>query len=275
MEQPKPKKVRLRFRTVVLSDIHMGFGPCKIDEVNHFLKHVVCDTLILNGDIIDTWELKRRAGRWTTKHSRFMKHVFNKISKHNTRVIYTRGNHDDLLERLMPFEFAGVQLLREYVHLSATGHSYLVTHGDVLDPQSKKFRFLSQLGHVGYSLLLGLNLVYNRYRSLRGKPAFSFSAAIKSWVKSKVNKPDTFDRKVADLARRGGHYGVIMGHIHTAANRFIDGVHYLNSGDWVESKTALVEHYDGSFEVLEYQDFCNRLYVAQQFPQAVPQPMVA
>jgi UDP-2,3-diacylglucosamine pyrophosphatase LpxH len=246
-------KPTLKVRTVILSDIHLGTPHSKAGEVTHFLKHVRCERLILNGDIIDGWRL-RRDGRWTRDHTRFVRRVLTLVQKKDTDVIYLRGNHDDFLARLLPMSFDRLSLVEDYVLESAAGR-YLVLHGDVFDGVIKNMVFLAHLGDMGYALLLKLNRTYNWFRKLRGKEYFSLSAAIKARVKQAVSFVGKFEDQVAALARDRGCTGVICGHIHTAADKRIGDVHYLNSGDWVESLTAIVEHLDGRFELIAFRDF--------------------
>jgi UDP-2,3-diacylglucosamine pyrophosphatase LpxH len=246
----------LNVRTVILSDVHLGTPHSKADEVTHFLKHVRCERLLLNGDIIDGWRL-RRDGRWTKAHTRFVRRILTLVQKKDTDVIYLRGNHDDFLARLLPMQFDRLRLAEDYVLESPAGR-YLVLHGDVFDSVVKNMVFLAHLGDMGYALLLRINRAYNAWRKLRGKEYFSLSAAIKARVKQAVSFVGKFEEQVAALARERGCTGVICGHIHTAADKQIGGIHYLNSGDWVESLTAIVEHHDGRFELVTYRDFVAR-----------------
>jgi len=247
-------KPALRVRTVILSDVHLGTPHSKADEVTHFLKHTRCDRLILNGDIIDGWRL-RRDGQWTKSHTRFVRRVLTMVQKRDTDVIYLRGNHDDFLARLLPMQFESISLVEDYVHEGPSGR-YLVLHGDVFDGVVKNMVFLAHLGDMGYALLLRLNRAYNWFRKLRGKEYFSLSQAIKARVKQAVSFIGKFEDQVAALARERGCRGVICGHIHTPADKMIGDVHYLNSGDWVESLTAIVEHQDGRFELITFKQFC-------------------
>ena len=249
-------KPTLNVRTVILSDVHLGTPHAKADEVTHFLKHVRCERLILNGDIIDGWRL-RRNGRWTKAHTRFIRRVLTLVQKKDTDVVYLRGNHDDFLARLLPMQFDRLRLVEDYVLESASGR-YLVLHGDVFDGVVKNMVFLAHLGDMGYALLLRLNRAYNWFRRLPGKEYFSLSAAIKARVKQAVSFVGKFEEQVAALARERGCTGVICGHIHTAADKKIGDIHYLNSGDWVESLTAIVEHHDGRFELIAFKEFVTR-----------------
>lgn len=252
------KRVRLKYKSVIISDVHLGAPGCRIDEVNHFLKHTKCKRLILNGDIIDSWQLKRRSGYWSKKHSRFIKIVLNKVVKDGTKVIYLRGNHDDILDRFLPVSFAGIHITEKYVLKSADG-DYLVVHGDIFDAITTHLKWLAKLGDVGYNLLLKLNRWYNTYRAWRGKDYYSLSQQIKAKVKGAVSFISKFEDTLTELADQRGYRGVICGHIHTAADKQIGGLHYLNSGDWVESLTGIVEHADGRFEVIDYKTFNERL----------------
>ena len=243
----------LHVRSVIISDVHLGTPHSKAEEVTHFLKHVRCDRLILNGDIIDGWRL-RRGGTWTKAHTRFIRRVLTMIQKRDTEVIYLRGNHDDFIGRLLPLQFDRLNLVEEYV-LETTQGRYLILHGDVFDGIIKHMVILAHLGDAGYALLLRLNRFYNWFRALRGKEYFSLSQAIKARVKQAVSFIGKFEDQIASLARDRGCRGVICGHIHTPADKMIGDIHYLNSGDWVESLTAIVEHYDGRFELLTFQQF--------------------
>lgn len=251
------KKVSLKFKTIILSDVHLGTRDCKIDEVNHFLKHTHSERLILNGDIIDGWSLSRKGG-WTKQHTRFIRLILKKLEKKDTEVIYLRGNHDDILSRFLPLEFDRLHIVNEFIHHSPSG-DYLVVHGDGFDSITTNHKWIALLGDVGYQTLLRINRIYNKYRSWRGKPYYSLSKQIKARVKSAVSFVDKFEDKLRDLAKEKECSGVICGHIHTAADKNIGDVHYLNSGDWVESLTALVEHFDGSFEILDFSAFQQRL----------------
>ncbi len=243
----------LRVRTVILSDVHLGTSECKAAEVNHFLRHVRCDKLILNGDIIDGWQLTR-GGQWTKAHTRFVRIVLKKLEKRDTQVVYLRGNHDDILASFLPLSFENLEIVEDYIHEGRSGR-YLVLHGDVFDTVTKNFVFLAHLGDWGYRLLLRLNRAYNAWRKWRGKEYWSLSKAIKARVKEAVNHISNFEDHIAQLARARGCMGVMCGHIHTPADKMLGDVHYLNSGDWVESLTALVEHEDGRFELINYIDF--------------------
>jgi len=244
---------KLRVRTVVLSDIHLGTVDSKVAEVNHFLRHVRCEKLILNGDIIDGWQLKRN-GQWTKAHTHFIRIVLKMLEKRDTQIVYLRGNHDDILSKFLPLEFENLLVVDEYLHEGPKGR-YLVLHGDVFDTVTKNFVFLAHLGDWGYHMLLAINRAYNVWRSWRGLEYWSLSRAIKARVKSAVNHVSNFEEHIAELAEARGCVGVMCGHIHTPADKMLGDIHYLNSGDWIESLTAVVEHWDGRYELIEYSNF--------------------
>ncbi len=244
---------KLRVKTVIISDVHLGTADSRVVEVNHFLKHVRCEKLILNGDIIDGWQL-RRSGSWTKQHSRFIRIVLKMLEKRDTQIVYLRGNHDDILARFLPLQFENLEIVEQHIH-EGVDRRYLVLHGDVLDAITMKMVWLSHLGDFGYQLLMRLNRFYNAYRAWRGREYYSISKAIKARVKTAVNFVSKFEDQIVELARRHDCRGVMCGHIHSAADKLVGDIHYLNSGDWVESLTALVEHHDGRFELIEWEHF--------------------
>lgn len=245
--------MKLNVRTIILSDVHLGTSDSKVREVNHFLRETRCAKLILNGDIIDGWQL-RRGGSWTKAHTRFVRIVLKKLEKRDTEVIYLRGNHDDILATFLPLDFENLRIVEDYIHETPRGR-YLVLHGDIFDTVTKNFVFLSHLGDWGYRALLNINRAYNAWRAWRGQEYWSLSRAIKARVKEAVSHISNFETHIARLAHERGCTGVMCGHIHTAADKMIGDIHYLNSGDWVESLTAIVEHWDGRLELIEFTQF--------------------
>lgn len=253
---PRPGGRRPKFscQTVFLSDIHLGTRESKAEEVVEFLKHIRCRKLVLNGDIIDAWAL-RRGGRWSASHSHVIRKVLKMTEHDGTEVVYLRGNHDDIPGRLLPLAFGRIRVLKEHVHLALNGKRYLVVHGDGFDSISTNHRWLASLGSVGYDFLLGVNRFYNLYRAWRGKEYFSLSKRVKARVKSAVCFVDRYEQLLQDLARHKQCDGIICGHIHTPEDRQVGAIHYLNSGDWVESLTAIIEHHDGRLELVRYAEF--------------------
>ena len=207
----------------------------------------------LNGDIIDGWQLNR-GSLWTSEHTKFLRFILKRIEKKTLDVIYLRGNHDDILGRFLPMQFGSLSIVEDFVHESKSGR-YLVLHGDVFDTITKNFVFLAHLGDWGYKFLMSLNRWYNKYRAWRGKEYYSLSKAIKAKVKAAVNFVSSFEEKITKLAQAKECTGVICGHIHTPDNKKIGGLHYLNSGDWVESLSAIVEHSNGRMQLVYFRDF--------------------
>jgi len=251
------KKTTLSYKTIFISDVHLGTVDCKIEEVNHFLKHTHCEKLVLNGDIIDGWSLARRGG-WTDQHTRFVRLVLKKIEKRGTECIYLRGNHDDILGKFLPLFLGNLTVVNEHIHENPKG-KYLVVHGDGFDAVTVNHKWLAIMGDIGYQTLLKINRVYNRYRSWRGKEYFSLSKVIKAKVKSAVSFVGKYEDQLQKFAHKYDCSGIICGHIHTPDDKMIGDIHYLNSGDWVESLTAIVEHDDGQMEIITYKEFCARL----------------
>jgi UDP-2,3-diacylglucosamine pyrophosphatase LpxH len=252
------KRPKFHCRTVFLSDIHLGTPDSKATEVVHFLKHLRCEKLVLNGDIIDGWALQR-GSRWRGRHSRVIRKVLKMMEKDKTEVIYLRGNHDDILGRFLPLAFGRLQISKEHIHQGLDGRRYLVVHGDGFDRVSTNHKWLAVLGSVGYDLLLQINRFYNRWRAWRGLEYFSLSKKIKAKVKSAVSFVDRYEQQLQALAHHRKCDGIICGHIHTPEDKQVGEIRYLNSGDWVESLTAILEHHDGRMELVEYTDFLRRL----------------
>ncbi|MBD2699579.1 UDP-2,3-diacylglucosamine diphosphatase [Spirosoma sp. BT702] len=244
-------QVRPHFRTIVLSDVHLGTTGSKAKEAADFLKSYSCQKLILNGDIIDGWQLKQY-GTWKKKHTAFFKTVLKQIVHYDTKVIYLRGNHDDFLDQVMPLRVGKNFSIRKDYVLKSGDKQYYVTHGDVFDSVTSQMKWLAYMGDVGYTFLLWLNKLYNQYRGWRGLPYYSLSQQIKHRIKLAVNYVSDFETKLTELARARNCDGIICGHIHQPAIRDFNGITYMNSGDWVESLSALVEDHDGNWSLLYY-----------------------
>ena len=254
--------VKTHFKTIVISDVHLGTSGSKAAELVSFLKLHSCDTLILNGDIIDGWQLKKY-GIWKKKHTKFLRVVMKMMENHGTKVIYTRGNHDDFLDQFIPLQIGKKFFIqREYIFKSG-GRKMLVTHGDVFDSITTNLKWLSKLGDIGYTLLLWLNKEYNHYRSRRGLPYYSLSAVVKAKVKSAVSYISDYETELVNYAKNKDCQGVICGHIHQPAIRFYGDILYLNSGDWVESLSALVEDADGEWNLVYYNETNSNKYDIQ------------
>ena len=225
--------MKTNYKTIIVSDVHLGTKGSKSKEIARFLKQFHCDNLILNGDIIDGWQLKK-SGSWKRKHTRFFNRVLKMMESQSTNVYYLRGNHDDFLDQILPLQIGRLQILADMTYES-NGKTYFITHGDVFDSITTNLRWIAYLGDVGYTFLLWLNRVVNYYRYKKGLPYFSLSQFVKGKVKQAVSYVDDYESELAKMAKAKGCDGIICGHIHKAENRMIDGIHYLNSGDWVET----------------------------------------
>lgn len=246
--------IRVTYRSVFLSDVHLGSAASRADDAAEFLKHIECRTLYLVGDIIDMWRLRSR-WYWPESHNRFVRRVL-KMAKRGTRVVLIPGNHDDKAREYVGLNFGGVELAREAVHTTADGRELLIVHGDEVDAVIRHARLLSVLGGVAYDQLVLLNRWSNRVRAAVGLRPWSLSQAIKSRVKKACQHIARFEKTLADEAGRRGLEGVVCGHIHKAESRRIESaagrtIEYHNCGDWVESCTALVEHDDGTLRILD------------------------
>jgi UDP-2,3-diacylglucosamine pyrophosphatase LpxH len=253
MEEPvhfEPARPRFAYRTIWISDTHLGTPGCQAEMLLDFLKSTDCETLYLVGDIIDGWQL-RKGWYWPPRHNDVVRCVLKK-AKHGTRVVYIPGNHDEAFRDYVGLNLGGIELLPEAIHETADGRKLLVLHGDEFDGVVLYARWLAFLGDSAYTLLLKLNGLLNRMRKLRGLPYWSLSAKIKKRVKNAVQFISSFEQAVAHAAVERGADGVVCGHIHTAEIRTIGEVTYYNDGDWVESCTALVEQPDGRMEIVDW-----------------------
>ena len=240
------------YRTMWISDLHLGTRGCKAEFLLDFLRDTEAETIYLVGDIIDHWRLKK-SWYWPQAHNDVIQKVLRKVRK-GTRVIYVPGNHDEWLRDFTQLQFGGVEVVEDAIHITADGRRLLVLHGDVFDGVVLHARWLALLGDGAYTAALWINRHFNMVRRRLGYPYWSLSAYLKRRVKNAMQYITSFGDAVADEARRRGVEGVICGHIHHAELRRIGGILYCNSGDWVESCTALVEHFDGRLEILQWID---------------------
>ena len=240
----------MRFRTVWISDLHLGTPGCQARALLDFLKRVECDTLYLVGDIIDGWQL-RRTWYWPQAHNDVLQKILRKARK-GTRVVFVPGNHDEFARRYVEHVFGGVEVVEDAVHVTADGRKLWITHGDLFDGVIQCAKWLAYLGDSAYGVTLKLNQWFNSARARLGLPYWSLSSYLKLKVKRAVSYVSDFEVAVAREARKRGMQGVVCGHIHHAEMREIDGVLYCNDGDWVESLTALVEHADGRLAIADW-----------------------
>jgi UDP-2,3-diacylglucosamine pyrophosphatase LpxH len=240
--------------TIILSDLHLGTKGCKADQIIEFLQNHHARTIILNGDIIDGWALNR-GSKWKKKHTKIINLLLEKSK--TSDIIWIRGNHDEFIDDFSNVHLGKIQIKENTVIRIKTWENndtfiekrYFVFHGDIIDIFMLKYKWLSKIGAIGYDLALWLNDIYNKWRKIRGKKYLSISKSLKYYVKTAANYVNDFEITACKMAEKHGCQGVICGHIHQEANRYIDGVHYLNSGDWVESMTAILIEDSGNITI--------------------------
>ena len=254
---------RLHFRTIWISDIHLGTKGCNAEMLIDFLDSVDSDILYLVGDIIDGWQLKKKLF-WPTAHNDIVWRVM-KRARRGTRVIYIPGNHDEMFRQFTGMSFGGVEIRRKKIHTTADGRKLLVLHGDEFDAIMLAHRWLAFVGDAAYTALMSINRHVNRVRRWLGMPYWSLSKVAKHKVKNAVSFISRFEEIVAHEAERRHVDGVVCGHIHTAEVRQFGDITYYNDGDWVEGCTALVEHHDGTMEILHWAE----IMAARNAEQAV------
>lgn len=239
-------------RTIFVSDLHLGTRASQADIFLDFLKHNDAETIFLVGDIIDFWRVKR-GPIWPQDHNDVLQKLLRKARK-GTRIIFIPGNHDEALRDYCGMKFGGIEMLRDDVYTTADGRKLLVMHGDEFDVVVRYAKWLAFLGDRSYEFLLWLNTPLNWIRRRLGFGYWSLSAYLKYRVKTAVNFIGEFEHALSEEARRRGVDGVVCGHIHHAANHEINGVQYINSGDWVESCTAITEDENGTLEIVRWLD---------------------
>jgi UDP-2,3-diacylglucosamine pyrophosphatase LpxH len=241
----------MKYRSVFISDVHLGTRGSKADILLSFLKEVECDNLFLVGDIFDGWRLKKN-WYWLQSHSTVVQKIL-RLSRKGTRIYYIPGNHDEFMRQFLEHSFGNIELHDEMVYVSKNGKKYIVIHGDKFDIVTMNMKWLSHVGDWAYTSLLNINTAIHWIRSYFRLPYWSLSKWAKHKVKEAVNFIGNYEHSLTNYARIKHADGIICGHIHSANMDVIDGIEYLNCGDWVESCTALVEHEDGSFEVLSWR----------------------
>lgn len=252
----------LRYRSIWISDVHLGFRGCRADFLLDFLHSTECEFLYLVGDIVDVWEMRRRMF-WPQAHNNVIRSILGK-AKHGTRVIYVPGNHDEVMRDFVGLDFGNVSIRADAVHVTADGRRLLVLHGDEFDAVVQCSRLLAMLGNRIYDWLLYFNRWLNVFRRRFGLSYWSLAAYVKHRVKNAMKFISDFEDAVARETRQRNVDGVICGHIHRAEISDRGAVLYCNDGDWVESCTALVERYDGTLELLHWAD--EQLLVKSQEP---------
>jgi len=234
------------YRTIIMSDLHLGSKACRSKDIIKFLENVSCYNLILNGDIIDGWALKR-GSKWKEEHTKILRKIL-KLSESGTNVVWIRGNHDDFLEPYISVVMGNISVREDLVYKGKDKRLYYIFHGDVLDVFSSKFKIIAKIGSIGYDFALWLNRWYNKYREWRKLPYYSISKDIKNGVKSAVTFISDFEGRAVQTAKKQKCDVAVCGHIHQTELR----EDYMNSGDWCENCTALSEDLDGKWTILNF-----------------------
>jgi UDP-2,3-diacylglucosamine pyrophosphatase LpxH len=243
-----------KYKTICVSDTHLGSRDAKADLLNNFLKHHECDNLFLIGDIIDGWKIQQNKWKWKQSHTNVIRRILG-YAKRGTRVTYITGNHDEFLRPFVnQFSLGNIVVCNQSEYRDIDGNFLLLTHGDMFDGITRLGKWIGFLGDSAYDLVLWVNTKFNYIRHRLGFGYWSLSKFLKHKVKKAVGFVFNFEQNVTDYGRRKGYDGVICGHIHTAEIKTVDGMIYMNDGDWVESCSALVEHEDGKWEIIYWNE---------------------
>jgi UDP-2,3-diacylglucosamine pyrophosphatase LpxH len=251
----------MRVRSIFLSDIHLGTRGCQAERLLDFLREYEGEHLFLVGDIIDFWAMGRSV-QWSRLHNTVVQKILRR-ARHGEMVVFIPGNHDEALREYDGTTFGDILVAREWVHVTADGKRLLLIHGDEFDQVTRHHRWVAILGDVAYDLLVKVNawLSWMR-RTLRIRGYWSLAGYAKRKVKSAVSFIYDFEDSVIHAVRERGLNGVVCGHIHSATIKEVNGLIYINCGDWVDSCTAIVEHLDGRLELIEW--------LHDQLPGTVP-----
>jgi UDP-2,3-diacylglucosamine pyrophosphatase LpxH len=244
----------MKYKSVFISDIHLGTRGSKSELLLEFLKDVECDNLFLVGDILDGWRLKK-GWYWPESHSTVIQKIL-RMARKGTRVVYIPGNHDEFMRNFLEHSFGNIELHNEVEYTALNGKTYIIIHGDKFDIVTMNMKWLSYLGDWAYTSLLNINTMIHWIRSYLRLPYWSLSKWAKHKVKEAVNFIGNYEYSLANYARIKHADGIICGHIHSANMDVIENIEYKNCGDFVESCTALVEHVNGTWELM-YVGFDN------------------
>jgi UDP-2,3-diacylglucosamine pyrophosphatase LpxH len=242
------------YKTICISDTHLGTKDCKADLLNNFLKNHTCDNLFLIGDIIDGWKIQQNKWRWKQSHSNVIRRILG-YAKRGSRVTYITGNHDEFLRPFVnQFSLGNIVVCNHAEYTDLDGRRLLLSHGDMFDGITRLGKWISFLGNNAYDFVLWINTKFNYIRHRLGFGYWSLSKFLKHKVKKAVGFIWKFENNLVDYCQRKGFDGIICGHIHTPEIKTINGIVYMNDGDWVESCSALVEHLDGRWEIVFWND---------------------
>jgi len=245
----------MEYKTIFISDIHLGMKASRATELLNFLKYNESETLYLVGDIIDGWAINTRRW-WPQEHNDVIQKILRKARK-RTKVIYIPGNHDEFMREFLedaPLSLGNITIRQEAIHNAINGKQYLVIHGDRFDVVMQNVKWAAHLGSWAYDISIWINMVVNKIRNLFGLPHWSLSNFLKYKVKSAVNFIGRYEDVLSEYAKYHDVDGCIVGHIHAPSNRMIGNIHYMNCGDWVENTSAIVEHFDGTWELIDYEN---------------------
>ena len=243
----------MNYKSIFISDVHLGSKGCKAELLCDFLKHNTSEHLYLVGDIVDGWRLRRKF-YWPQSHTNVIRRILT-AAKRDTKVTYVVGNHDEVLRGLLPYgiHFGNIDLVNQCRYKALNGKTYMVIHGDMFDGVLRtKLQWLYHLGDILYNILLSINVVVAKIRSYFDLPHWSLSQYLKNKTKEAVSYVNNFEELITNYCSKQKADGVICGHVHRAEIKTINNIDYMNDGDWVESCTALVENYDGSWEIVTW-----------------------
>jgi UDP-2,3-diacylglucosamine pyrophosphatase LpxH len=239
-----------QYRTLFISDLHLGTKGCQVGQLLHFLVNHEADTIYLVGDIIDGWQLDSR-WYWPDEHNAVLR-LLKAKAENGSRVVYLPGNHDEFVRAYIGSKADSLEIHESIVHEAADGKRYLVVHGDCFDPVQQQARWLAFVGDHAYVFALAVNTFVNGIGRRFGLPYWSFSNWAKMKIKGAVNFIGHYEQELVAAARENNVDGVVCGHIHRPAMHDEFGLRYVNCGDWVESCTAVVEHDDGRLEIINW-----------------------
>ena len=260
-----------KVRAIFVSDIHLGTRGCKAEQLLEFLRHYESDYLYLVGDIVDFWAMKRSI-HWSPAQNTVIQKVLRRARK-GCRVIFVPGNHDEALREYSGIAFGDIELINEIEHTTADGRRFVLLHGDEFDQVTRYHKWVAVIGDIAYNLLVWLNTYLSRVRRRMGRPGYwSLAGYAKRKVKSAISFIFDFEESVIHAVRERGVDGVICGHIHWASIKDIDGLTYINCGDWVDSCTGIVEHTDGRLELIEWLGHQEAIPAALPAPAALDEP---
>lgn len=254
--------MKKHYKSVFISDLHLGSKSCKSDQLSKFLSSFTCEELYLVGDIIDGWQLSKGKSFFPQEHVNIIRKILTKAKK-GTRIYYVIGNHDDFLRQYSDilFSIGNIHVANDFLFTSIIGKKYLVTHGDLYDAVVLYHEWVAKFGDTLYNLLVVINTAYNKIRSKFDLEYWSLSGFLKSKVKGALEFMCAFENLVTKEAKSRNLDGVICGHIHHPLMKYVNDIEYWNDGDWTESCSAIVEHMDGVMEIIYYTE--NELQISK------------